>query len=106
MGSRALAWLKDEWRFYRGDPLEKWDDWKWRAACKRANIKAFRFHDVRHTWASWHVQGGTPLQVLKELGGWATFEMVLRYSHLAPDHLAAHAGTVLLQGSDRLAAVK
>ena len=89
-----------------GQPLEKWDDWKWKAACRRAGIKNFRFHDVRHTWASWHVQGGTPLQVLKELGGWATFEMVLRYAHLAPDHLAQHAGAVLLHEAPRLVAVK
>lgn len=39
-------------------------------------------------WASWHVQRGTPLQVLKELGGWGTMEMVQRYAHLSADHLA------------------
>ncbi|VVE42925.1 integrase [Pandoraea morbifera] len=32
--------------------------------------------------------------VLKELGGWETVEMVQKYAHLAPSHLAAHAGTV------------
>jgi hypothetical protein len=32
--------------------------------------------------------------VLKELGGWETIEMVQRYAHLAPSHIAAHAGTV------------
>lgn len=37
----------------------------------------FRWHDLRHTWASWHVQNGTSLQELMELGGWASFEMVL-----------------------------
>jgi integrase len=50
-----------------------------------------RWHDLRHTWASWHVQAGTPLAVLKELGGWASLDMVLRYAHLAPGHLADHA---------------
>jgi beta-glucosidase/6-phospho-beta-glucosidase/beta-galactosidase len=40
------------------------------------------------------VQAGTPLMVLKELGGWETLEMVQRYAHLAPTHLAAHAETV------------
>ncbi|MBU7436479.1 tyrosine-type recombinase/integrase [Paraburkholderia fungorum] len=113
LNDEAIALLRkqigqhDNFVFVRdGKPLKKWDDWKWRAACKRANISNFRFHDVRHTWASWHVQNGTPLQVLKELGGWATFEMVLRYAHLAPDHLAHHASAVLLQEPARLVAVK
>ncbi|HEY4353421.1 MAG TPA: site-specific integrase, partial [Paraburkholderia sp.] len=44
----------------------------------------------------WHVQGGTPLNRLMELGGWSTYEMVLRYAHLAPDHLAQHADAVTI----------
>jgi len=32
--------------------------------------------------------------VLKELGGWETIQMVQKYAHLAPSHLARHAGTV------------
>ena len=51
----------------------------------------FRWHDLRHTWASWHVQAGTPIHALQELGGWQSYEMVLRYAHLAPGHLAAYA---------------
>lgn len=45
------------------------------------------FHDLRHTWASWHVQAGTPLMVLKQLGGREHIEMVQKYAHLAPTHL-------------------
>jgi len=41
--------------------------------------------------SSWHVQLGTPLYALKELGGRETLEMVNRYAHLAPEHLKAHA---------------
>lgn len=70
------------------------DDRMFIRACADAGIEDFRFHDIRHTWASWHVQGGTPLMVLKELGGWETIEMVQKYAHLAPSHLAAHASTV------------
>lgn len=51
----------------------------------------FRFHDLRHTWASWHVQNGTPLAVLKELGGWSDINMVMRYAHLSPEHLRKYA---------------
>jgi integrase len=64
------------------------------AAFKAAGVSGFRFHDLRHTWASWHVQAGTPLFVLKELGGWNTLEMVKRYAHLAESHLAEHANAV------------
>ncbi|MCW3586095.1 tyrosine-type recombinase/integrase [Burkholderia cenocepacia] len=77
-----------------GKRITSWDREQWLSACARANIENFRFHDVRHTWASWHVQNGTPLERLKELGGWSSYDMVLRYAHLAPDHLAQHAESV------------
>jgi integrase len=38
-------------------------------ARKRAGLNGFRWHDFRHTWASWHAMGGTPLDVLQKLGG-------------------------------------
>ena len=63
----------------------------WRAALKRAGIDDFRFHDLRHTWASWLIQAGVPLSALQEMGGWESIEMVQRYAHLAPNHLTEHA---------------
>ena len=60
----------------------------WLKATKRAGLEGFRWHDMRHTWASWHTQDGTPPIVLKELGGWASLDMVERYSHLSTPHLA------------------
>lgn len=63
----------------------------WKKALKRAGIENFRWHDLRHTWASWHVQQGTPLHVLQELGGWESAEMARRYAHLHSDHLAEYA---------------
>ncbi len=42
----------------------------------------------------WHVQAGTPLNILQELGGWESIEMVRRYAHLSADHLAEYAGNI------------
>ena len=76
---------------YRGKPIIQVSTKAWYAALKRAGIADFRWHDLRHTWASWHVQNGTPLFALQELGGWASTDMVRRYAHLAADHLAPYA---------------
>lgn len=78
----------------KGSPIKKVDRRMFATACEKAGIEDFRFHDLRHTWASWHVQAGTPLMVLKELGGWETIAMVQKYAHLGASHLAAHAGAV------------
>lgn len=66
----------------------------WRKAVKRAGLDPFRWHDLRHTWASWHVQAGTPLHVIQELGGWASLEMVQRYAHLGTEHLTDYVGNI------------
>lgn len=63
-------------------------------ACQLSGIDNFHFHDLRHTWASWHVQAGTPLYTLKNLGGWETLEMVNKYAHLNADHMLEFANNV------------
>ena len=55
---------------FRGKPITQVSTKAWYAALERAGIEDFRWHDLRHTWASWHVQNGTPLFALQELGGW------------------------------------
>lgn len=77
---------------YEGQPVTRGNNHAWRKALLRANIHDFRWHDLRHTWATWHVQNGTPLHVLKELGGWASLDMVLKYAHFSSEHLAVYAG--------------
>jgi integrase len=52
----------------------------------------FTWHGLRHTWASWHIMAGTPIEVLQKLGGWEDLRMVMKYAHLAPEYLAGFAG--------------
>jgi integrase len=68
----------------------------WKRACETAGVPWLRFHDLRHTWASWHAMAGTPMSVLQELGGWQTASMLRKYAHLSEDHLAAAAEKVSL----------
>ncbi len=79
---------------YRGRPVTRTSTKAWKAALKRAGIENFRWHDLRHTWASWHAQNGTTMHQLMELGGWASMQMVLRYAHFSAEHLRAAACNV------------
>ncbi|HPH07023.1 MAG TPA: site-specific integrase [Methylotenera sp.] len=72
---------------YRGKSVLDSNNSAFERAKVKAGIKNFRWHDLRHTWASWHIQAGTPLHVLKELGGWADIKMVMIYAHLSVEHL-------------------
>src|SRR5438045_2880471 len=57
---------------YEGKPVKQLSTKAWYKALARAGIESFRWHGLRHTWASWHVQNGTPLFALQELAGWET----------------------------------
>ena len=61
---------------YKGQPIKQANKRAWYNALKRAGIEDFRWHDLRHTWATWHAQAGTPELVLQRLGGWADLRMV------------------------------
>ena len=84
---------------YEGEPIRQVSTKAWYKALKRAGIEDFRWHDLRHTWASWHVQSGTPLFALQELAGWETEKMVRRYAHLTAEHLMAYAGKMESHGT-------
>ena len=79
---------------FRGNPVRQVNTKAWRLALQRAGIAEFRWHDLRHTWASWHAQAGTPLHVLQELGGWESAEMVRKYAHLSTVHLTEYVDRV------------
>lgn len=87
------------WCFtYRGKPIQSVKT-AFIAACIRAGVgqyvdgsyQGFTWHGFRHTWATWHIQRGTPLGALRELGGWADLRMVLLYAHHSSSHLASYA---------------
>ncbi len=79
---------------YRGRPIGQVNTKAWQNALERAGIDDFRWHDLRHTWASWLTQAGVPLNALQEMGAWQTAEMVRRYAHLAPEQFIRHAQIV------------
>ncbi len=61
---------------------------EWTVARERAGIQC-RWHDLRHTCASWLVQAGVPLHTVGEFLGHSSLAVTKRYAHLAPEHLQA-----------------
>ena len=74
-----------------GTPITRVTNHGWKSACKAAGLEDINFHTLRHTFASWHIQSGTPVEVLMKLGGWSDLTMVLRYAHMGESHIAAYA---------------
>lgn len=66
---------------HEGKPIAEISSKTWRSTLKAAQIEDFRWHDLRHTWASKLAQAGVPTQALQKLGGWQSMAMVNKYAH-------------------------
>ena len=71
----------------QGTPLTNIKN-SWTGLLKKAKLKDFRFHDLRHDFASKLVMAGVPLNTVRDLLGHTDLKTTLRYAHLAPDHKA------------------
>jgi integrase len=94
---RERKGIHKRWVFGNPDyPLTKASNRAWYNALRKSKLKetGVVWHTLRHTWASWAVMSGVRLEELMKLGGWKTYSMVLRYAHLAPEHMAEAAAKV------------
>ena len=68
-----------------------------KTACRRAKIKDFRFHDLRHTFVSHLAMASVDIMAVKDLLGYKSLNMTMRYAHLAPAHKVKALETLDLQ---------
>jgi integrase len=68
---------------YAGRPITgTFNTAAFRKARRRAGLAGVRWHDLRHTFASWLASEGASDRVLQAMGGWTSPRMVARYAHL------------------------
>jgi integrase len=60
----------------------------WKSALKKAGVEDFRFHDLRHSAASYLAMNGASLAEIADVLGHKTLQMVKRYAHLSEAHTA------------------
>jgi integrase len=81
--------INSEFVFARPDGIKPMDlRHQWEEAIKKADLTDFRFHDLRHTAASYLAMNGATLVEISDILGHKTMQMVKRYSHLTQKHTA------------------
>lgn len=92
--ARALNPGGDRVFQFEGRPIANFHTAAFKKAAGRARVLPLRWHDLRHTGASWAVQSGRTLQELQVLGDWKSYRSVLKYAFLAPDNAVSAAESV------------
>jgi integrase len=77
----ALTTSERKGKVFDGKNFEK----RWRIALRDAGLEDFRFHDLRHTFASWARQNGADIADVKDALGHSDIAMTMRYAHIKPD---------------------
>jgi integrase len=83
--SVLIRWREQAGKGQRVFEVETGFKTAWMHVLERAKVTAFRWHDLRHHFASRLVQHGVPLNTVRDLLGHSSVAMSLRYAHLAPD---------------------
>jgi len=84
IGRDKVRSIKNRFVFYNGNGniIDRGNlSRTFRSAVKKAGIEKFRFHDLRHTFATRLIQNGVDIYTVQRLGRWKTIQMVLRYAH-------------------------
>lgn len=101
---------------YRGRPVAKMRR-SFTTALRAAGIADFHWHDLRHTSASWMVQRGVPIAVVRDILGHSDIKLTMRYAHVAAsqkidavetigDHWRPSTGTPVAQRATRKKATR
>lgn len=80
---------RSEFVFFNAETRSHIKDVKtaFKGACRRSKIKGLRFHDLRHTSASWMVEGGVDLVTVSKILGHSSIQMTMRYAHPTPENM-------------------
>ncbi len=78
----AECFENDPWTSYDPEP-----ETSFRTTCRKAGIKDFHPHDLRHTCAAWLVQAGVPIMEVRDLLRHTTVQVTEKYAHLAPENV-------------------
>jgi len=86
---KTLPRMSAEFIFFNAETKAHVKDIKtaFKAACRRAEIKGVRLHDLRHTAASKMIEAGADLVTVSKILGHSSIQMTMRYAHPTPENM-------------------